>query len=74
MPNLKPTTENNLPPEVQLASTNIFGKIPGWAVYLDKKGDIVRGGNQTKNLIRIGDEVAEATAQQEKTLVGFTRT
>lgn len=60
--NLKPTTENNLPPEVQMASLNVVGKIPGWAVYLDKKGDIVRGGNQTKNLIRIGDEVAEATA------------
>jgi hypothetical protein len=59
---LKPTTENNLPPEVQMASVNIFGKIPGWAVYLDKKSDIIKGGNQTKNLIRIGDEVAEATA------------
>lgn len=60
--NLKPTTENNLPPQVEMASLNIFGKAPGWAVYLDKKSDIIKGGNQTKNLIRIGDEVAEATA------------
>ena len=60
--NLKPTTENNLPPQVEMASVNIFGKAPGWAVYLDKKSDIIKGGNQTKNLIRIGDEVAEATA------------
>jgi hypothetical protein len=60
--NLKPTTENNLPPQVEMAAVNIFGKAPGWAVYLDKKSDIIKGGNQTKNLIRIGDEVAEATA------------
>lgn len=60
--NLKPTTENNLPPQVEMAAVNIFGKAPGWAVYLDKKSDILKGGNQTKNLIRIGDEVAEATA------------
>lgn len=58
--NLKPTLDNQMP-EVQLASANIFGKLPGWAVYLDKKSDLLGSGKQTQNLIRIGDQVAEAT-------------
>jgi len=68
--NLKPTLENQMP-EVQLASANIFGKIPGWAVYLDKKSDLLGTGKQTQNLIRIGDQVAEATKSPTENINRF---
>ena len=68
--NLKPTLENQMP-EVQLASANIFGKLPGWAVYLDKKGDLLSSGKQTQNLIRIGDQVAEATKSPAENINRF---
>jgi len=68
--NLKPTLDNQMP-EVQLASANIFGKIPGWAVYLDKKGDLLSSGKQTQNLIRIGDQVAEATKSPTENINRF---
>ena len=68
--NLKPTLNNQMP-EVQLASANIFGKIPGWAVYLDKKSDLLGTGKQTQNLIRIGDQVAEATKSPTENINRF---
>jgi hypothetical protein len=68
--NLKPTLENQMP-EVQLASANIFGKLPGWAVYLDKKSDLLGTGKQTQNLIRIGDQVAEATKSPTENINRF---
>ena len=43
-------------------ANNVFGKVPGWAIKgLDKVDDLIRGGPQVKNLIKIGDEVAAAT-------------
>ena len=68
--NLKPTLENQMP-EVQLASANIFGKLPGWAVYLDKKGDLLSSGKQTQNLIKIGDKVSEATKSPTENINRF---
>ena len=47
--------------EYEVANT-VFGKVPGWAIKgLNKVDDLIQGGPQVKNLIRIGDEVAEAT-------------
>ena len=68
--NLKPTLDNQMP-EVQLASANIFGKLPGWAVYLDKKGDLLSSGKQTQNLIKIGDKVSEATKSPTENINRF---
>ena len=47
--------------EYQVANT-VFGKVPGWAIKgLNKVDDLIQEGRQVKNLIKIGDEVAEAT-------------